>query len=259
MFRNLLKPDSGLMVTMTWLTDGIFLSLFWILGCVPVVTIGTSCAALYDAAFRGFRLGDKHSWQRFWQVFRENWKAGILPTVIFLALFFLLGKAMILVWNAAATGAISWMLFSAAAFLGVTALGILSLMFPVLSRFENSLGGLLKNTLLLAPGQPAPNHRIGHCHRRRHTPVPPVRVPAVLPARSGGIDRQPAGGAHVQALPAERRAVGDGLWASRWLDVHRSTGASRTPPPTGLVTSPTAAPVPPAFRQGSCGPGWSGA
>ena len=61
----------------------------------------------------------------------------------------LLGKAMILVWNAAATGAISWMLFSAAAFLGVTILGILSLTFPVLSRFENSLGGLLKNTALL--------------------------------------------------------------------------------------------------------------
>ena len=140
MFRNLLKPEGGLMVTMTWLTDSIFLSLFWILGCVPVVTIGTSCAALYDAAFRGFHQGDKHCWQRFWQVFRENWKVGILPTVIFLTLFFLLGKAMILVWNAAATGAISWMLFSAAAFLGVTALGILSLMFPVLSRFENSLG-----------------------------------------------------------------------------------------------------------------------
>ena len=150
MFRNLLKPDSGLMVTMTWLTDGIFLSLFWILGCVPAVTIGTSCAALYDAAFRGFRLGDKHSWQRFWQVFKENWKAGIVPTVLFLLLMCLLGKAVILVWNAAVAGAVSWMAFSGAAFLAVVALGILSLTFPVLSRFENSLGGLLKNTLLLA-------------------------------------------------------------------------------------------------------------
>ena len=42
------------------------------------------------------------------------------------------------------------MAFSGAAFLAVVALGILSLTFPVLSRFENSLGGLLKNTLLLA-------------------------------------------------------------------------------------------------------------
>ena len=149
MFRNLFNPESGLMITMGQLTDSIFLSLFWLLGCFPIVTIGTSCAALYDAAYRGFRKGEKHSWQRFWQVFKENWKAGIVPTVLVLALLCLLAKGLILVWNGAATGRISWILFSAAAFLGVTGLGILSLVFPVLSRFENSLGGLLKNTLLL--------------------------------------------------------------------------------------------------------------
>ena len=49
MLRNLLRPDSGLMIAMTQITDCIFLSLFWILGCVPVVTVGTACAALYDA------------------------------------------------------------------------------------------------------------------------------------------------------------------------------------------------------------------
>lgn len=150
MFRNLFNPESGLMITMGQLTDSIFLSLFWLLGCFPIVTIGTSCAALYDAAYRGFRKGEKHSWQRFWQVFKENWKAGIVPTVLFLLLMCLLGKAVILVWNAAVAGAVSWMAFSGAAFLAVVALGILSLTFPVLSRFENSLGGLLKNTLLLA-------------------------------------------------------------------------------------------------------------
>lgn len=150
MFRNLLRPDSGLMITMTQLTDCIFLSLFWILGCIPVVTIGTACAAVYDAAFRGFRGGDKHPWQRFWTVYKENWKAGLVPTVLFLILFALLTKAMILLWNAAVLGNASWMLFSGGAFLGITAFGVLSLLFPVLSRFENTLGGLLKNTALLA-------------------------------------------------------------------------------------------------------------
>lgn len=150
MLRNLLRPDSGLMIAMTQITDCIFLSLFWILGCVPVVTVGTACAALYDAVYRGFRQGDRHPWQRFWQVFRQNWKAGLVPSLLFLVLFSLLAKAMISVWNASAAGLMSWMLFSAAAFLAVTALGILSLAFPVLSRFENSLPGLLKNTLLLA-------------------------------------------------------------------------------------------------------------
>ena len=46
MFRNLFKPDSPLMITMNQITDTIFLSLFWLAGCFPVVTAGASLAAL---------------------------------------------------------------------------------------------------------------------------------------------------------------------------------------------------------------------
>lgn len=150
MFRNLFNPDSGLMITMAQITDCIFLSLFFLLGCFPVVTMGASFAALYDAAFRAYRQGDKHAWQRFWKVFRENWKAGILPTVVFLAVFAALAKGLITLWNGAAAGTVSWMVFSGGAFAGVLVMGILSVLFPVLSRFENSFGGLLKNTVFLA-------------------------------------------------------------------------------------------------------------
>ena len=152
MFRNLFNPESPLMVTMTQITDCIFLSLFWLLGCFPVVTAGASFAALYDATFRGFRQGEKNTWQRFLRVFRENWKAGIVPTLVFLLTVGAAGRVLILVWNAAVAGSISWMLFSAAAFLGVLVLGIVSVLFPVLSRFENSTAGLLRNTVLLAMG-----------------------------------------------------------------------------------------------------------
>ena len=150
MFQRLFNPDNALMITMTQITDCIFLSLFWLLGCFPVVTAGASFAALYDAVFRCYREGDKHSWQRFFQVFRRNWKAGIAPTIVFLAAFALLVKGLIGVWNAAVYGQISWMLFSAAAFIGMLVLGILSVLFPMLSRFDNSTAALLKNTVLLA-------------------------------------------------------------------------------------------------------------
>ena len=150
MFRNLFNPESPLMVTMAQVTDCIFLSLFWLLGCFPVVTAGASFAALYDSSFRAFRKGEKNSWQRFLHVFRENWKAGIVPTVIFLIVLSIGGLGMIQVWNAAVAGTLSWRLFSAAALLGVLLLGIVSVLFPVLSRFENSLSGLLRNTVLLA-------------------------------------------------------------------------------------------------------------
>lgn len=150
MFRNLFKPDSALMITMSRITDYIFLSLFWMLCCIPVVTIGASTAALYDASFRAFRRNERNTWQRFFQVFRRNWKAGILPTLVFLLAGWGLLKAAVALWNLAVVGTISWMLFAALIFVAVVLLGVLSVLFPVLSRFENSLGGLLKNTLFLA-------------------------------------------------------------------------------------------------------------
>lgn len=152
MFRNLFRPDSPLMITMTQIADCIFLSLFWVLGCIPVVTAGASFAALYDASFRAFRKGEKNSWQRFFHVFRENWRVGIVPTLVFLGVICCGGWGLIQVWNATVAGSVSWTVFSAAAFFGMLMLGILSVLFPMLSRFENTTAGLLRNTLLLALG-----------------------------------------------------------------------------------------------------------
>ena len=150
MFRKFLNHDNALMITMTQITDCIFLSLFWLLGCIPVVTAGASFAALYDAAYRGFRQGDKHCWSRFAEVYRRNWKAGIAPTAVFLAAVTALIRAVVGLWNAAVAGALSWMVFSGAAFVGILGVGVLSVLFPMLSRFEHSFAALLKNTVFLA-------------------------------------------------------------------------------------------------------------
>lgn len=150
MFQKLFNPENPLMITMTQITDCIFLSLFWLLGCVPVVTTGAAGAALYDAAFRGYRQGEKHTWHRFYRVFRRNLKPGLLPSVVFAGVFWAAARGMIFLWNGAVLGQLSWMLFSAGAVVGILLLGILSVLFPMLSRFENSFSMLLKNTLLLS-------------------------------------------------------------------------------------------------------------
>lgn len=150
MFRSLFDPENGLMITMNQITDCIFLSLFWFLGCLPLVTAGAASAALYDAVYRRFRLGDQRSWSRFLSTFRRDLKAGLIPSVLFLAALWYGVKAMISLWNAAVSGIVSWMVFSGCAFAAVTVLGVLSVMFPLLSRFANPLPVLLKNTVLLA-------------------------------------------------------------------------------------------------------------
>ena len=46
MSRSIFHPDSALMITLGQITDCIFLSLFWLLGCFPVVTFGAAAATL---------------------------------------------------------------------------------------------------------------------------------------------------------------------------------------------------------------------
>ena len=152
MFRNILRPDSPLMITMTQITDCIFLSLFWLLGCFPILTAGASAAALYDTVYHGFRQGEKHTWQRFWGSFKSNFRPSLVPVLVFWPLAALLVRAVVLCWNLAVGGQLSWMLFASAMLVAVLLAGILSVLFPLLSRFENTTVRLLKNTVLLAMG-----------------------------------------------------------------------------------------------------------
>jgi len=149
MFRRLFEPDSDLMILMSWITDIIFLSLFWIAGSVLVLTAGASAAALYDAVFYGFRKRSKHSWGRFWRTWLKSLKASLVPTVLCVPLGIGIGWAGIQLWNGAVTEG-NWMLLAVGAVIGVVLLGMMSILFPMLSRFENSLGQLLGNTVRLS-------------------------------------------------------------------------------------------------------------
>ena len=150
MSKRFLDPDNGLMITLAQIGDCFYLSLFWILGCFPIVTVGASSAALYDACYHSFRKGEKTSWQQFLKTYKENWKTGIVPSLIYLILFFGMGKGMIGIWNRVAVGEGSWAVFAGCGVAAVLVLGMLSILFPMLSRFDNSTGALLKNTVLLA-------------------------------------------------------------------------------------------------------------
>ena len=150
MFRNFLNPDNALMVTMSQITDCILLSLMWLLGCFPLVTVGVSGAALYDSVRQCLRGTERNPLSRFLKSFRRDLKAGLIPGLLYLAALWLGGKAMIALWNSAVGGSCSWMVFAGCAFVAVMMLGVLSVLFPLLSRFENPLGALLRNTVMLA-------------------------------------------------------------------------------------------------------------
>ena len=145
---NLFHMDSPFARFMNRLVDIVVIGIITLVCCIPVVTVGASFAALYDATYRGFRKGDKHPWQRFAYSFRQNWKAGLVPTLV-LAGGGLLLWGGIQIWNHAVWGNVSWAVFAGFAFAAVVIVGIGSILFPQLSRFENPTLVLLANTFRL--------------------------------------------------------------------------------------------------------------
>ena len=69
--------------------------------------------------------------------------------IVLMAVVWGLGKFLIGMWNGAVAGELTWTVFSGAAFVGVLLFGVLSIMCPMLSRFDNNFAALLRNTSLL--------------------------------------------------------------------------------------------------------------
>lgn len=139
--------DSLLSRILTVLANTIVLSLLWIIGCVPVITIGTSTTAAYYAAIHTLN-GDKAILRNYLKSFKLNLKQSmVLEGILVVPLFVLIGgiyivfslESMIPAGIAVAYGVLAFGLFA-----------VCSYVFPLLSYFHFPTGTLLKNATLIA-------------------------------------------------------------------------------------------------------------
>ena len=130
--------------------DLVVLSFFFLLASLPVVTLGPAAAALYYSSVKCLRRGEGSPYRSFWASFRENLRPGIGATVAVLLAALALDALFVFLTMAAATGSAAWAVarWAFLVFLLLPA-AFVSLVFPVLSRFTCTTGGLLANTLRL--------------------------------------------------------------------------------------------------------------
>ena len=130
--------------------DLVVLSFFFLLASLPVVTLGPAAAALYYSSVKCLRRGEGSPYRSFWASFRENLRPGIGATVAVLLAALALDALFVFLTMAAATGSAAWAVarWAFLVFLLLPA-AFFSLVFPVLSRFTCTTGGLLANTLRL--------------------------------------------------------------------------------------------------------------
>lgn len=140
MIEQWLRWDGPLMEGLERMAQLILLSGLWLLGCLPGITLMTSCAALYDGVVCSFRKKQGTPWRVFLRSYRANLGRGIVATAAVL----LPGALIVMNIRILAAGAEKGLLLPMNQTVLLILLWITVYLGPVLSRFRLKLSKALQ-------------------------------------------------------------------------------------------------------------------
>lgn len=145
--ENILRADGRFMEKMRHAMFFVLVNILWLVGCIPVVSIGLSTTALYDCLLAYRRTKDPGEWRRFFRSLRRNWRQAI-PAGILLELSG--GLIALSLWSIWTTDLPAKLFF-------VSGTGVAAVLwvcaalyyFPLLAQFDNSGPALLRTALVI--------------------------------------------------------------------------------------------------------------
>lgn len=139
------NPEKGIWAWLSVLVDVCGLSILWVFLCLPLVTAGPATAALYYTVVKCVRSRDSGAFGYYLRSFRANFKTGLLAGLIVLPLaLLLLAGHHIVRWYGTRLGGGAYVLYVAYYFALILPAGVLCWLFPLLGRFEYTVGGLFR-------------------------------------------------------------------------------------------------------------------
>lgn len=142
-----IPKESKLYNSFPLFTDILFLGLLWLLCSLPLVTLGSSCCAVYHAMVKSVRHGRGHAGSTFFAAFRSNFKNSLKLWLLFLLLIGLWAANLFVTVFAA--GESANLLSTPGFWLIIPVMIPLVWVFAYTSRFDNSPWDTLKFSLLL--------------------------------------------------------------------------------------------------------------
>ena len=82
--------EGGFFTGMGKIFDVMFVSLLWVICCIPIVTIGPATTALYYCVVKSIRRERGYISKEFFHAFKVNLKQGLIAGIIVTALAFIL-------------------------------------------------------------------------------------------------------------------------------------------------------------------------
>ena len=138
-----------------WVADIFVVSVLWLLCCLLVVTVGAASAALYYTVVKVVRKERGSLVKSFFLSFRMNIRQSIALTLLFLLGCGLISLYILLGMGAIPSDSSMYIAYwSVVAVLGAIFFSTVLYAFPLLSRFENKTGHLIKNAFFLNAAHP---------------------------------------------------------------------------------------------------------
>lgn len=129
--------------------DLMALSALWLVGCLPIVTIGASSSALYDAVSKSVRKDIGTAGGRFWEAYRRNLRSSLPVWICFgMAALFLLLNIGIVKSKMEGMAEIFFVMFYG--FLLLLLIMASCYAFPALARFDMPFGWIIRLSFYLA-------------------------------------------------------------------------------------------------------------
>ena len=141
------NPENPILEVIRKISNIIILNIVFLLGCIPVITIGASVSALYTVCFQIAKQEDPYIWKGFWKAFRENFRQSTciwlicLPVIAMLVLDFMFLQIQ--------TSALASCLQIGVWAVAVLSLAVFHYVFPVSAHFICTLSQCFKNALLM--------------------------------------------------------------------------------------------------------------
>lgn len=144
---GIFDPENDFWRTVSAVGDTLGLSILWLFCCLPIVTIGPATAALYFSVTKYVRPMHPGAFMGFFHSFRQNFKVGLISTLLLIPL------SVIIFWveiGGGVSNAGAGALTVAGHVVTVILAGMAAYVFPVLGRFEHTVGSLFKTSASLA-------------------------------------------------------------------------------------------------------------
>ena len=146
---DLFNADGPVLQFVNKIVYSVYLNILWFLCCIPVITVGASTTALFYVTLKISKNEEGNITKAFFRSFRQNFRQGTLIWLILLAAGIILGVDGYVLYHMRFEN-LFWTLCTAVFCVAAIAYAIvLMYIFPLLARFDNTVGAMFKNALFI--------------------------------------------------------------------------------------------------------------